>query len=211
MVSRGGSVGAPVLKVADAADPIELFIELYAEARRLDPSVIREPNATVLATADALGRPSARFVLLKGVDVRGFTFYTNLESRKARDLLENPRAALCFYWFPLDLQVRVEGSTSLVDEHEADEYFATRPRGSQIGAWASAQSRPLARSGDLEASVARYEALYEGREVDRPPHWSGFRIEPDLIEFWRNRPNRLHDRVLYTRADGGWRAEALYP
>jgi pyridoxamine 5'-phosphate oxidase len=192
-------------------DPVELFIELYAEARRLDPAVMREPNAMVLATADSRGRPSARFVLLKGVDVRGFTFYTNLESRKARELLENPRAALCFYWFPLDLQVRVEGRAALVEEAEADEYFTTRPRCSQIGAWASAQSRPIEKSGDLEEHVTRYEALYDGREVPRPPHWSGFRIEPDMIEFWRNRPSRLHDRILYTRGHGGWRAEALYP
>jgi pyridoxamine 5'-phosphate oxidase len=193
-------------------DPIELFTELYAEARRLDPAVMREPNSMVLATADREGRPSARFVLLKGVDVLGFTFYTNLESRKARELTENPNAALCFYWFPLDLQIRVEGQASLVPVEEADDYFATRPRGSQIGAWASPQSRVIARVGELEERVAKYEAAFEGKDVDRPPHWSGFRIEPERIEFWLNRANRLHDRVLYSRAaDRGWRAQRLYP
>lgn len=193
------------------ADPIELFIELYARARKLDPLVIREPNAMTLSTADRSGRPSARLVLLKSVDVRGFTFYTNLESRKARELLENPRAALCFYWFPLDVQIRVEGIASLVTDEEADEYFATRPRGSQIGAWASDQSRVISRAGELDERVAMFEARFDGREVERPPHWSGFRVDPDRIEFWRNRPNRLHDRVLYTRAAEGWRAEQLYP
>jgi pyridoxamine 5'-phosphate oxidase len=187
-----------------APDPIELFIELYAQARKLDPLVIR-------ATADETGRPSARLVLLKGVDVRGFTFYTNLESRKARDLIANPAAALCFYWFPLDVQVRVEGSVAQVDDEEADEYFATRPRGSQVGAWASSQSRVIPRAGELEDRVARYEAEFEGRDVPRPPYWSGFRVTPQSIEFWRNRANRLHDRVLYTRDGGGWRAETLYP
>lgn len=195
-----------------ASDPIELFTELYAEARKLEPAIVREPNAMVLATADAHGRPSARFVLLKGVDVRGFTFYTNLESRKAVELRENPHAALCFYWFPLDLQIRVEGPASLVPDDEASDYFATRPRGSQIGAWASEQSRPIQQPGELEERVARYEAMFEGRDVERPPYWSGFRIEPGLIEFWRNRANRLHDRVQYTRAaDGGWRVERLFP
>jgi pyridoxamine 5'-phosphate oxidase len=216
MVARGGSFRAAILSeetvnlVAD--DPIELFTEVYQQARRLDPTVMREPNAMVLATADASGRPSARYVLLKGVDVRGFTFYTNLESRKAQDLAVNPLAALCFYWFPLDLQVRVEGVVTRVSDAEADDYFATRPRGSQVGAWASPQSRPIERSGELEARVERIEAEFDGREVTRPPHWSGFRIEPAIIEFWRGRPNRLHDRVLYTRAgDGRWRTERLYP
>lgn len=194
-----------------APDPIELFIELYAQARRLDPLVIREPNAMTLATADESGRPSARLVLLKGVDVRGFTFYTNLESRKARDIAVNPTAALCFYWFPLDVQVRVEGGVTQVADEEADEYFATRPRGSQVGAWASSQSSVIARAGELEERVARYEAEFEGRDVPRPAYWSGFRIAPHRIEFWRNRANRLHDRVLYTRDGGGWRAETLYP
>ena len=194
-----------------APDPIELFIELYAQARKLDPLVIREPNAMTLATADEEGRPSARLVLLKGVDVRGFTFYTNMESRKARELAANPAAALCFYWFPLDVQVRVEGSVTQVADEEADEYFATRPRGSQLGAWASSQSRVITRPGELEDRVVRYEAEFEGRDVPRPPHWSGFRVTPLRMEFWRNRANRLHDRVLFTRDGGGWRAETLYP
>ena len=192
-------------------DPIELFIELYAQARRLDPLVIREPHAMSLATVDSAGRPSVRLLLLKGVDVRGFTFYTNLGSRKARDLLVNPHAALCFYWFPLDLQVRVEGRATQVPDDEADEYFATRPRGSQIGAWASRQSEVIERVGDLEERVARYEREFEDKDVSRPPFWSGFRIEPSRIEFWRNRTNRLHDRVLYTRDGDGWRMDTLYP
>jgi pyridoxamine 5'-phosphate oxidase len=192
-------------------DPIELFIELYAQARKLDPLAVREPNAMTLATADREGRPSARLILLKGVDVRGFTFYTNLESRKARDLAENPMAALCFYWFPLDVQIRVEGPAVQVSDEEADEYFATRPRGSQVGAWASDQSRVVPWVGELEQRVARYEAEFDGRDVPRPPHWSGFRITPQRMEFWRNRANRLHDRVLYTLEPGGWRAETLYP
>lgn len=192
-------------------DPIEMFIELYAQARRLDPLVIREPDAMTLATADRDGRPSARLVLLKGVDVRGFTFYTNLESRKALDLAANPVAALCFYWFPLDVQIRVEGTVVQVPDDEADEYFATRPRGSQIGAWASDQSRTIPRADELEERVVRYEAEFEGREVPRPPHWSGFRVTPVRMEFWRNRANRLHDRVLYTHDGAGWRAETLYP
>ena len=192
-------------------DPIELFIELYAQARKLDPLVIREPNAMTLATADRDGQPSARLVLLKGVDVRGFTFYTNLESRKARDLAENPAAALCFYWFPLDVQIRIEGTVVQVPDGEADEYFATRPRGSQVGAWASDQSRVVPRHGELEERVARYEAEFEGKDVPRPTHWSGFRVSPLRIEFWHTRANRLHDRVLYTRDGEGWRADTLYP
>lgn len=192
-------------------NPIELFIELYAQARKLDPLVIREPHAMSLATVDASGRPSVRLVLLKGVDIRGFTFYTNMGSRKARDLLSNPHAALCFYWFPLDLQVRVEGRAVQVPDDEADDYFATRPRGSQIGAWASKQSSIVERAGDLEERVARYESEFEGRDVPRPPFWSGFRIEPTMIEFWRNRANRLHDRVLYTREGDVWRMDTLYP
>lgn len=193
------------------ADPLELFTELYARARKLDPLVIREPNAMTLATVGVDGRPSARLVLLKSVDVRGFTFYTNLESRKARDLAANPWAALCFYWFPLDTQVRVEGPVTPVTDEEADDYFATRPRGSQIGAWASKQSSPIEPPGELDERVARYEREFEGRDVPRPPFWSGFRMDPERIEFWHNRPNRLHDRILYTREERGWRIQRLHP
>jgi pyridoxamine 5'-phosphate oxidase len=211
-VTRPKTTGASSDLVSGAiGDPIELFIELYDRAKKLDPAVLREPNAMTLATVDGEGRPSVRFVLLKGVDVRGFTFYTNMESRKARDLASNPHAALCFYWSPLDVQVRVEGIARQVSEEEADDYFATRPRGSQLGAWASKQSERLRVAGELEARFTQYEQKFDGEEVPRPPFWSGFRIEVNRIEFWRNRPNRLHERVLYTRDDGRWRVETLYP
>jgi pyridoxamine 5'-phosphate oxidase len=211
-VTRAKTTGASSdLGSGAIGDPIELFIELYDRAKKLDPAVLREPNAMTLATVDGEGRPSVRFVLLKGVDVRGFTFYTNMESRKARDLAANPHAALCFYWSPLDVQVRIEGIARQVSEEEADDYFATRPRGSQLGAWASKQSERLRAAGELEERFTQYEQKFDGEEVPRPPFWSGFRIEVNTIEFWRNRPNRLHERVLYTRDDGRWRVETLYP
>lgn len=164
-----------------------------------------------LATVGADGSPSLRIVLLKGVDETGFVFYTNLESRKGRDLRARPRASLCFYWSALDLQIRIDGPVSPVTEAEADEYFASRPRGSQIGAWASRQSSVIGAPDELDARVARYEKEFEGREVPRPEFWSGFRVYPETMEFWRNRANRLHDRTLYTRVSGGWKVETLYP
>lgn len=191
-------------------DPIDRFVHLLAEAQQAYPF---EYNAMTLSTVDADGRPSSRVVLLKAADRDGFVFYTNLESRKARELAHNPWAALCFWWPKLEWQVRVEGPVSRVSDEEADAYFTTRPRGSQIGAWASKQSEVLPSRELLELRVAELEREYHDREVPRPPHWSGLRVAPVRIEYWRNRANRLHDRELYLRerADAPWRVERLYP
>jgi pyridoxamine 5'-phosphate oxidase len=192
-------------------DPIELFRTLFASAQAIDRTVLPEPTAMTLSTVGRDGQPSARLVLLKSVDERGFVFYTNLHSRKGRELTANPRAALTFHWQPLEVQVRIEGVAEQVADEEADDYFATRARGSQIGAWASDQSETIARAGDLDARVAEAERRFAGREVPRPPHWSGYRVIPERIEFWRGRPNRLHERRLFVRDSGGWTERALYP
>lgn len=190
------------------ADPFALFAEWMAEA---EASEINDANAMTLATATADGVPSARMVLLKGIDDRGFVFYTNLDSRKGGELAANPRAALCFHWKSLRRQVRVTGAVEPVSDAEADAYFKSRPRGSRIGAWASRQSQPLASRGELIAEVARHTARFGIGGIPRPPNWSGFCVVPDTIEFWRDRPFRLHDRLVYSRVEGGWRTKRLFP
>ena len=192
-------------------DPIERFGLLLDAARHVDPQRLPEPTAFALATASADGEPSVRMLLLKEAGPTGFVFYTNLESRKARDLLVRPSAAMCFHWQPLDRQVRVEGTVELVSDKEADAYFASRPRGSQLGAWASRQSDPVGDPGELTRRFAEVEARFAHGPVPRPPHWSGFRLAPQRVEFWISRPNRLHVRHLYTRDGARWRIETLYP
>jgi pyridoxamine 5'-phosphate oxidase len=189
-------------------DPIERFQEWFREAEQAGVEV---PEAMTLATASVDGVPSARMVLLKGADDEGFVFYSGYVSRKAGELEQNPRAALVFYWRPLGKQVRVEGAVERVSEGESAAYFATRPRGSQLAAWASQQSQPLESREELERRYAELEREYDGREVPRPPHWGGFRLQPDAIEFWEHRENRLHDRFRCTRAREGWTAELLSP
>jgi pyridoxamine 5'-phosphate oxidase len=196
---------------APIAEPFLRFQDLLDQARAVGAPALPEPTAFTLATVGADGQPSARILLLKAVDERGFVFYTNHESRKGAELLAHPKAAMCFHWQPLERQVRVEGTTRPVTTEEADAYFASRARGSQLGAWASLQSRPIATSGDLEARVAEMEARFAGGPVPRPPHWSGFRLVPHRIEFWHNMPSRLHERHVYHREAEGWRTEALYP
>jgi pyridoxamine 5'-phosphate oxidase len=192
-------------------DPIVHFQQLLSAAQAVDRAILPEPTAMTLSTTSDAGQPSARVVLLKGVDARGFVFYTNLRSRKGRELAANPRAALTFHWQPLETQVRIEGEVRLVDDAEADAYFATRPRGSQIGAWASDQSDVLENESALLARVRSVEQRYAGRDVPRPPHWSGYRLSPRRIEFWYNRPNRLHERRLFELDGTRWRERRLFP
>lgn len=189
-------------------DPIALFTELFTQAKAAIPV---DPNAMVLATVDSRGRPSARVVLLKDFGPSGFVFYTNLKSHKGGDLKTNPYAALCFHWSALQKQVRIEGKTSPVSDAEADAYFATRARLSQVGAWASQQSEPLPDRKVLEDAVKEIERRYEGKPVPRPPHWHGYRLVPDSIEFWSARDNRLHERQLFTQSSAGWTMKLLYP
>lgn len=194
---------------APAADPIAEF-RLWLEAATAAGEPERGTAMTV-ATADRDGAPSARILLLKGVDAAGFRFFSNRESRKGRELRANPRAALCFHWARLERQVRVEGAVTLLADAESDAYFRTRPRGSQLGAWASPQSRPLESRAELEARLAETEARFAERDVERPPFWGGYLLAPERIEFWTGRADRLHDRLLYTRAAGGWTATRLSP
>jgi pyridoxamine 5'-phosphate oxidase len=191
-----------------AADPIAQFRVWFDQAVAAG---LREPNAMTLATATRDGRPSARMVLLKGIDA-GFVFYTNYEGRKAHDLAENPWAALVFYWAELERQVRIEGRVELVSQEESDAYFASRAAESQLGAWASRQSQVIAGREVLERRLRELTAAYTDREIPRPPFWGGYRVIPDSIEFWQGRPGRLHDRLRYRRlADGAWLIERLSP
>jgi pyridoxamine 5'-phosphate oxidase len=194
-------------------EPYALFDAWYAEAQASEPN---DPNAMALATADARGRPSVRMVLLKGhgpdADGRGgFIFYTNLESRKGQEIAENANVALLFHWKSLRRQIRIEGPVSRVSDATADVYFASRPRDSQLGAWASDQSRPLADRPTFEARFAEMKARFDGQDIPRPPHWSGSLVSPTRIEFWQDRAYRLHERWVFERDGNGWRAGMLYP
>jgi pyridoxamine 5'-phosphate oxidase len=199
------------MTAAPVDDPVVRFQTLLARATQLPREQLPEPTAFALGTVDTAGQPSVRIVLLKDVDQRGFVFYTNCESRKGRELIASRRAALCFHWQSLEEQVRVEGEAEPVSDADADAYFASRARGSQIGAWASIQSRPLQSASELDARVLEVEKRFAGGPVPRPPHWSGFRVIPARIEFWKSMPSRLHVRQLYVRSGTGWTMELLYP
>ena len=193
----------------EAGEPLQLFGAWLDDAGKSEPN---DPNAVALASVDSDGLPDVRMVLLKGFNERGFVFYTNFESRKGIEILESMKAAMCFHWKSLRRQVRIRGPVEQVSDSEADEYFASRPRGSRIGAWASKQSRPLESRFALEKAVAEYTAKFTIGSIPRPAHWSGFRLKPVSIEFWHNRPFRLHDRILFQRdADGEWSKTRLYP
>lgn len=190
------------------SDPISLFHQWLEQARLTE---INDPETFCLATSGEDGQPSARMLLLKEADGRGFKFHTNEQSQKGRELALNPKAAMCFHWKSLRKQVRVEGRIEQAGEEEADAYFKTRSRASQLGAVASAQSRPLKDRATFEAALAKAEKEYEGKDVPRPPYWRGYRLVPARIEFWLDQPNRLHDRFVYTREDDGWAVQRLYP
>jgi pyridoxamine 5'-phosphate oxidase len=195
-------------QIATLPDPVAVFESWLADARRVE---LNDPNAMTLATAMPDGRPSARIVLLKHADHDGFVFYTNTQSRKGEELTANPRAMLLFHWKTLGRQVRVEGAVSAVSAAEADAYFRSRPRESRLGAWASDQSRPLTDRNELLARLHALEEAYPGDDIPRPPHWSGYRVHPDKIEFWQDGAFRLHDRTVYTADQGSWRIGKLYP
>jgi pyridoxamine 5'-phosphate oxidase len=190
------------------ADPFVMFRNWFAEAQQSEPS---DPNAMTLATCSPAGCPASRIVLLKDWDAAGFVFYTNVESRKGDELAANPRAALLFHWKSLRRQVRIEGDVEQATEAEADAYYASRPRISRLGAWASIQSRPLPERAELERRLSKYEAEYPGENIPRPPYWSGYRVVPARIEFWQDMPFRLHDRTVFTRTENGWAQSKLYP
>jgi len=201
----------PATTSAPFGEPFAKFAELFARASALPREWYPDPNAMSLATVGPDGQPSNRIVLLKGADERGFVFYTNYDGRKGQELRANPRAALCFHWPPLETQIRIEGTVEPVSDADADAYFASRARVSQLGAWASHQSQVMPSADALEQRVAQYAQEFEGRPVPRPPHWSGFRVVPQRIEFWHNRPSRLHERHVYVREGDGWRVDLVYP
>lgn len=191
-----------------AGDPFTQFAAWFAEAEEAGQP---EPEAMALATTGPDGAPQVRFVLMRGFDARGFVFHTNYNSRKGEDLATNPAAALAFRWWTLGRQVRITGPVARLDAAESDSYFATRPRGAQLGAWASAQSEPIGERAALERQLAEAEARYAGGAVPRPPYWGGYRVAADSVEFWQGRPDRLHDRLVYTRAPSGWSVTRLSP
>lgn len=196
------------LDIADVdPDPIRQFTTWLDQA--LDAK-LPEPNAMTVSTVDADGRPASRILLIKGVDERGFVFYTNYESRKGHELAANPYTSLLFYWIELERQVRIDGRVEKTSAEESDAYFASRPLGSRIGAWVSHQSEVIENRAALEAREREISAKY-GENPPRPPHWGGYRVVPDTVEFWQGRPSRLHDRIHYTRADGGWKIDRLSP
>jgi pyridoxamine 5'-phosphate oxidase len=201
--TRGGLVEADL-----APDPIAMFERWYADAQTAG---IHEPNAMVVATVSAGGAPSSRFVLLKGLRADGFVFFTNTQSAKGNDLAANPRCALLFPWHPVERQVRIDGVAEPLPAADVGAYFARRPRGSQLGAWASHQSREVADREELAAAYAEVEARYDGLDVPVPEEWGGYRVRPDVVEFWQGRPGRMHDRLVYRRTEDGWRTERLAP
>jgi pyridoxamine 5'-phosphate oxidase len=209
VLTLGQGVATGIPEAAAEADPIELFEAWLGVA---EESGIHEPNAIALATATPEGVPSVRMVLLKGIDPRGFVFFTNYESRKAGELDANPHAALCIHWPILERQIRVTGTVSRISQEESDAYFQTRGRGSRVGAWASQQSRPLPDRAELEGRVREVKERFRGDDVPLPPFWGGYRITPDQVEFWQGRADRLHDRLVFSREDGGdWSTVRLYP
>jgi pyridoxamine 5'-phosphate oxidase len=208
ILTLGRGVTRGISPLTAGEDPIAMFRTWFDEAR--DAGIFL-PERVAIATATADGAPSVRMMLLKGVDERGFVFYTNYESRKGSELEQNPRAALCFHWPILERQVRVEGGVERITPEESEAYFHTRARGSQLGAWASEQSRELPNREELERNFEEHKVKFRGGEVPLPPFWGGYRIQPDRIEFWQGRLNRLHDRLLYTRSSDGWGIRRLNP